>query len=93
MVVTPLDTEQRSAVDALVAAGRLDEALGRFLKAVLTTVPGQLGAMRLEMMRRARNKQRYEARVVSDAEAESAIESCRDIFAGAATMGLALLDQ
>lgn len=64
------------------------EALGRFLRAVLTTVPGQEGAQRFEQMRRARNLQRYEARPVSSSEAHSAVKASRDIFAGALGRGL-----
>lgn len=65
------------------------EAVGRFLKAVLTTVPGQVGARRFDQMRRARNLQRYEARTVSEAEAELAIKSARDLLDGAIAQGLA----
>lgn len=64
------------------------EALGRFLKAVLTTPPGQSGARRFDQMRRARNQQRYEARSVGDADAEVASRAARALYDGAAVRGI-----
>lgn len=64
------------------------EALGRFLKAVLTTPPGQSGARRFDQMRRSRNQQRYEARSVGDADAEVASRAAWALHAGAAGRGI-----
>lgn len=64
------------------------EALGRFLKAVLTTPPGQSGARRFDQMRRARNQQRYEARSVGSADADVASRAARALHDGAAARGI-----
>lgn len=64
------------------------EALGRFLRALLTAPPGQAGARRFEQMRRARNQQRYDLRVVGDADAVVAVTAARRLYEGAQTAGL-----
>lgn len=64
------------------------EALGRFLKAVLTTPPGQSGARRFDQMRRSRNQQRYEAHSVGDADADVASRAARALHDGAAARGI-----
>ncbi|MDN5820424.1 MAG: hypothetical protein L0H74_07325 [Brachybacterium sp.] len=64
------------------------EALGRFLKAVLTTPPGQSGARRFDQMRRSRNQQRYEARSVGEADADVASTAARALYDGAAARGV-----
>lgn len=64
------------------------EALGRFLKAVLTTPPGQSGARRFDQMRRSRNQQRYEARSVGEADADVAGRAARALYAGATERGI-----
>lgn len=64
------------------------EALGRFLRAVLTTPPGQSGARRFDQMRRARNQLRYEASSVGDADADVASRAARALHDGAAARGI-----
>lgn len=64
------------------------EALGRFLRAVLTTPPGQSGARRFDQMRRARNQLRYEASSVGDADADVASRAARALHDGAAARGV-----
>lgn len=63
------------------------EALGRFLKAVLTTPPGLAGARRFDQMRRSRNQQRYEAHSVGDADAQVACTAARALYDGASSRG------
>ena len=64
------------------------EALGRFLKAVLATPPGQSGARRFDQMRRARNQLRYEVSSVGDADADVASRAARALYDGAAAQGI-----
>lgn len=64
------------------------EALGRFLRVVLDTPPGQSGARRFDQMRRSRNQQRYEAHSVGDADADLAGRAARALRDGAAARGL-----
>lgn len=63
------------------------EALGRFLKAVLTTPPGQAGARRFDTMRRFRNQQRYDTRSAGEADARMASTAARALYDGALTRG------
>ena len=65
------------------------EAIGRFLQVILSTPPGRAGARRFDQMRRSRNQQHYEARIVGEADAELAIRSAEDLYDGAIDRGLA----
>lgn len=51
------------------------EAIGLFLRAVIDQPPGDQDARRFEQLRRSRNRQRYDARPVSDAEAALAAQT------------------
>lgn len=64
------------------------EALGRFLRAVLDSPPGQREARRYEQLRRSRNQQRYDARPVGEAEAALAEETARGLLAAAIARGV-----
>lgn len=64
------------------------EALGRFLRAVLDSPPGQREARRYEQLRRSRNQQRYDARPVGEAEAELAEETARGLLAAVIARGV-----
>ena len=64
------------------------EALGRFLRAVLDSPPGQREARRYEQLRRSRNQQRYDARPVGEAEAVLAEETARGLLAAVIARGV-----
>ena len=64
------------------------EALGRFLRAVLDSPPGQREARRFEQLRRSRNQQRYDARPVGEAEAVLAEETARGLLAAVIARGV-----
>lgn len=64
------------------------EALGRFLRAVLDSPPGDREARRYEQLRRSRNQQRYEARPVGEAEAVLAEETARGLLAAVIERGV-----
>ena len=64
------------------------EALGRVLRTILDTPPGDAAARRFDRLRRARNQQRYDARPVGSADADAASAAARDLFAGARARGL-----
>jgi len=64
------------------------EALGRFLRIVLDTPPGDRAASHFERLRRARNQQRYRAAPVGNAEAGLAAQAAQDLFAGAEARGI-----
>lgn len=64
------------------------EALGRFLRAVMDSPPGQREARRYEQLRRSRNQQRYDARPVGEAEAALAEETARGLLAAVITRGV-----
>ena len=65
------------------------EAVGRFLRIVLDSPPGVREAHRFDRLRRARNRQRYEATPVGEAEAGLAGDTARGLFAALAARGLA----
>lgn len=64
------------------------EVVGRFLRALLTTPPGQLGARRFDQMRRSRNQQRYQERIVGAADADVAVAAAHHLYDGARALGL-----
>lgn len=64
------------------------EALGRFLKAVLTTPPGQSGARRFDRMRRSRNQLRYETHSVGEADADVVSRAARALYEGVIARGV-----
>jgi len=64
------------------------EALGRFLRAVLDSPPGQQEARRYVRLRRSRNQQRYDARPVGEAEAALAEETARGLLAAVLARGV-----
>lgn len=64
------------------------EAIGRFLKALMTGPPGQAGARRFDQMRRARNQQRYDAKEVGEADAQMAVKAAASLYRGAVAQGL-----
>ncbi len=71
-----------------VAGPGQHEALGRFLRAVFDSPPGDRAARRLDQLRRARNQLRYEARVVGAADAALAAQTARDLNAAAIARGV-----
>lgn len=64
------------------------EAIGRFLRAVFDRPPADRDARRFDQLRRARNRQRYDARPVSEAEADFAVETANALVAAAVARGL-----
>ncbi len=64
------------------------EAIGRFLCAVIDRPPGDEDARRFDMLRRARNQQRYDARPVGAAEATLAAQTAVALFAAAVARGV-----
>lgn len=64
------------------------EALGRFLRVVMDSPPGDKEARRYEQLRRSRNRQRYEARPVGEAEAVLAEQTARGLLAAVIERGL-----
>ncbi len=65
------------------------EALGRFLRAVLDTPPGDHAAKRYDRLRRARNRSHYGASPVGIAEAELAEHTAKELHAAAVSRGVA----
>lgn len=59
------------------------EALGRFLRAVLTDPPGDRAAARFDRIRRARNQSRYDARPIGVADAALAEQTAVELLAAA----------
>lgn len=64
------------------------EALGRYLRAVLDTPPGDRAAQQFDRLRRARNQDRYEAKPVGAADATYAERVARELLAAAMTRGV-----
>ena len=64
------------------------EALGRYLRAVLDTPPGDKAAGAFDRIRRARNQDRYEARPVGAASADKAEQVARELFEAAVARGV-----
>lgn len=101
MAVTPLSRSDLAAVAALIEAGRLDKvpvderrasaflvALGRFLRAILGTPPGDKAAQRFDQLRRARNQSHYEAVPIGKAAADQAEAVARALYIAAVDRGL-----
>lgn len=64
------------------------EALGRFLRAVVTAPPGDRAARKFDQLRRSRNQQRYGAASVGSADATLAHETARMLLEAAQRLGL-----
>ena len=64
------------------------EAVGRFLRIVLDSPPGAREAQRFDRLRRIRNRQRYDAGPVGEAEAGLAVDTARGLFAALVARGL-----
>lgn len=64
------------------------EALGRFLRAVLDSPPGDRAARRFDRLRRARNKSHYDAVPIGTADAELAQQAARELHAAAIARGV-----
>lgn len=64
------------------------EALGRYLRAVLDTPPGDKAAQQFDHLRRARNQDRYEARPVGAVAAEQAAKVAGDLLSAAIARGV-----
>jgi hypothetical protein len=64
------------------------EALGRYLRAILSTPPGDKAARRFDQLRRSRNQSHYEAAPIGKAAADQAEEAARELYAAACDRGL-----
>jgi len=64
------------------------EAVGRFLRAVLDSPPGDRAAGEFDRLRRARNQDRYEAKPVGAADASRAESVARELYAAVVARGL-----
>ncbi len=64
------------------------EALGRYLRAILSTPPGEQAARRFDQLRRSRNQSHYEAAPIGKAAADRAEATARDLYAAAKDRGL-----
>ncbi|TPW76994.1 hypothetical protein [Schumannella sp. 10F1B-5-1] len=64
------------------------EALGRFLKAVLVTPPGDRAANQFDRLRRARNRDHYGAQPVGVADTARAERAAADLLAAALDLGV-----
>lgn len=64
------------------------EALGRYLRAILDTPPGDQAAGEFDRLRRARNQDRYEAKPVGAADAAKAERVARELFSAAVARGV-----
>ena len=63
------------------------EAIGRFLRAVLDTPPGDRAARQFDRLRRARNKSHYDAAPLGAAEAELAQRAAQELYAAVVARG------
>ena len=64
------------------------EAVGRFLTAVFTTAPGNAAASNYDKLRRARNKNRYDAAPIGQAQVDHAAGTARDLIRAADARGV-----
>ncbi len=64
------------------------EALGRYLRAILSTPPGDQAARRFDQLRRSRNQSHYEASPIGKAVADQAETVARALCAAAVARGL-----
>ncbi|MAB81684.1 MAG: hypothetical protein CMH35_00240 [Microbacterium sp.] len=64
------------------------EALGRFLRAVLDTPPGDVAARRFDRLRRTRNQSHYAAKPVGTADADGAERVARELHDAALSRGV-----
>ncbi|SDL07963.1 HEPN domain-containing protein [Tessaracoccus oleiagri] len=67
-------------------AGQHD-ALGAFLRAVLDSPPGDEAARRFDRLRRARNRARYAAVPIGEAEAHQAVQTAHALIEAATARG------
>jgi hypothetical protein len=66
------------------------EALGRYLRAVLSAPPGDKAARQFDQLRRSRNQSHYQAAPIGKAAADQAESTARDLYAAATARGLTL---
>ncbi len=64
------------------------EALGRYVRAVLDSPPGDRAATRFDRLRRVRNKSRYDAIPIGAAEAALARQAAHELHAAAIARGV-----
>ena len=64
------------------------EALGRYLRAVLSTPPGDKAAARFDQLRRSRNQSHYEAVPIGKAAADQAEAVARELHSAALSRGV-----
>jgi hypothetical protein len=64
------------------------EALGRYLRAILSTPPGDKAVRRFDQLRRSRNQSHYEAAPIGKAAADQAEATARGLYAAANDRGL-----
>jgi hypothetical protein len=64
------------------------ETIGLFLCVVIDKPPGNQDARRFDQLRRSRNRQRYDARPVSEAEAALAVRTAVALLGAALARGL-----
>jgi hypothetical protein len=66
------------------------EALGRYIRAVLDKPPADRAAREFDRLRRARSQDRYEAKPVGAAATEKAEQAARTLFDAAVARGISL---
>ena len=64
------------------------EALGRYLRAILRSPPGDKAARRFDQLRRSRNQSHYEAAPIGKAAADQAEAVARDLYGAAVARGV-----
>lgn len=64
------------------------EALGRYMRAVLDSPPGDRAAARFDRLRRVRNKSHYDAAPIGAAEADLARQTAQELHAAALARGV-----
>ena len=64
------------------------EAIGRYLRAVLDSPPGDRAAREFDRLRRARNQDRYQAKPVGAADASRAESVAVELYAAVVARGL-----
>lgn len=64
------------------------EALGRFLRAILDSPPGERAARKYDRFRRARNRSRYTTAPIGSAEVRSAEQAARELLSAARERGV-----
>jgi len=64
------------------------EALGRYVRAILSTPPGDKAAGRFDRLRRSRNQSHYEAVPIGKAAADQAAIVARELYSAAISRGV-----